>query len=42
MSDFTFHPDAVKDLEEIWEHIATDSRVPHPDVAHFATSGWGF
>jgi plasmid stabilization system protein ParE len=25
MSDFVLHPDAVKDLEEIWEHIAADN-----------------
>ena len=25
MSEFVFHPDAVKDLEEIWEYIAADS-----------------
>ena len=25
MSEFVLHPDAVKDLEEIWEYIAADS-----------------
>lgn len=25
MSGYSFHPDAVKDLEEIWEFIAQDS-----------------
>ena len=25
MSDFVFHPDASKDLEEIWEYIAADN-----------------
>ncbi len=25
MSGFVLHPDALHDLEEIWEHIATDS-----------------
>jgi antitoxin ParD1/3/4/toxin ParE1/3/4 len=25
MSDFVLHPDALKDLEEIWEYIAADS-----------------
>jgi plasmid stabilization system protein ParE len=25
MSDFVFHPDALKDLEEIWEYIAADN-----------------
>ena len=25
MSEFVLHPDAVKDLEEIWEYIATDN-----------------
>ena len=25
MSDFVLHPDAVKDLEEIWEYIAGDN-----------------
>lgn len=25
MSEFVLHPDAVKDLEEIWEYIAGDS-----------------
>ena len=25
MSEFVLHPEAVKDLEEIWEYIATDS-----------------
>ena len=25
MSEFVFHPDALKDLEEVWEYIAADS-----------------
>jgi plasmid stabilization system protein ParE len=25
MSDFVFHADALKDLDEIWEYIASDS-----------------
>ena len=25
MNDFVFHPDALKDLDEIWEYIATES-----------------
>jgi plasmid stabilization system protein ParE len=25
MSEFVFHPDALKDLDEIWEYIAGDS-----------------
>jgi toxin ParE1/3/4 len=25
MSEFVFHPDAVKDLDEIWEYVAADS-----------------
>ena len=25
MSEFVLHPDAAKDLEEIWEYIAADS-----------------
>jgi len=25
MSEFVLHPDAVKDLEEIWEYIADDN-----------------
>jgi plasmid stabilization system protein ParE len=25
MSEFVFHPEAVKDLDEIWEYIAADS-----------------
>jgi toxin ParE1/3/4 len=25
MSEFVLHPDAVKDLEEIWEYIAADN-----------------
>src|SRR5579862_3612830 len=25
MSEFVFHADAVKDLDEIWEYIATDN-----------------
>lgn len=25
MSEFAFHPDAVQDLEEIWEYIPADS-----------------
>jgi plasmid stabilization system protein ParE len=25
MSEFVFHPEAVKDLDEIWEFIAADS-----------------
>lgn len=25
MSEFVLHPDAVKDLEEIWEYVAADS-----------------
>ena len=25
MSGFSFHPDAITDLEEIWEFIATDN-----------------
>lgn len=25
MSDFVLHPDAIRDLEEIWEYIAADS-----------------
>jgi plasmid stabilization system protein ParE len=29
MSEFVLHPDALKDLEEIWEYIATDK----PDAA---------
>ncbi|HEV2399923.1 MAG TPA: type II toxin-antitoxin system RelE/ParE family toxin [Candidatus Sulfotelmatobacter sp.] len=29
MSEFVLHPDAVKDLEEIWEYIAADN----PDAA---------
>ena len=29
MSEFVLHPDALKDLEEIWEYIAADS----PDAA---------
>ena len=29
MSEFVLHPDALKDLEEIWEYIAADN----PDSA---------
>jgi plasmid stabilization system protein ParE len=25
MSEFIFHPEAVKDLEEIWDYIAADN-----------------
>jgi hypothetical protein len=25
MSEFVFHPDAIKDLEEIWEHLAAST-----------------
>ena len=25
MNDFVFHPDALKDLDEIWEYIASES-----------------
>jgi plasmid stabilization system protein ParE len=25
MSEFVLHPDAIKDLEEIWEYIAADN-----------------
>lgn len=25
MSEFVFHPDAVRDLEQIWEYIAADN-----------------
>ena len=25
MSEFIFHPDAVKDLEEIWNYIAAEN-----------------
>lgn len=25
MSEFVLHPDAVKDLEEIWEYVASDN-----------------
>lgn len=25
MSDFVFHPDAVKDIEEIWDYVAGEN-----------------
>jgi plasmid stabilization system protein ParE len=35
MSEFVFHPGALKDLDEIWEYIAGDS-IDAADRAHLA------
>ncbi len=32
MSGFVFHPEALADLEEVWEYIAADNLKPKPGM----------